>query len=346
MIANKYEKLNIFRYLGGIHIHSMFSDGTGDINSISKAAKRAGLDFIIVTDHNSLEIEEGFFNGVCVIKGEEISSDNKNHYLALGINECIQSDNPKEFIEEVKKQGGFGFAAHPDEGENKKGLNRKNPYLAIKWTDKNITPDGIEIWNWFSQWADNLDDGNIFSLIYCYLFKHNLITEPNKNTMKWWDELNNNTEKIIPSLGGTDCHELILKDYIIPIKIFPYEKMFKTITNVLTFEKPLSEDFAERKDQILNAIKEGNNLIINRKIDKNIPEINLTGGSKVKLSENLYLNIETKKKTLIQIIHNGKELYRKIAKKCNLKLKEKGKYRVEIKVKNKGFAYTNPILVY
>lgn len=346
MIANKDEKFNICQYMGGIHVHSSFSDGTGDVDTISRAAKKAGLDFVIITDHNSIDIQEGFYNGVCVIKGEEISPCNKNHYLALGINECIQSDNPREFIKEVKKQGGFGFAAHPDEGVNKKGLSRKNSYCAIKWTDKNIIPDGIEIWNWFSQWADNLDNSNIFSLIYCYLFKHNLITEPNKDTMKWWDDLNNETQEITPSLGGVDSHELIIKDYLIPVKIFPYEKMFKTITNVLTFEKPLSKDFIERKEQILAAIKQGNNLIINRKIDKNIPKINLIGGSKVKLCDNPCLNIETKKKSSIKIIHNGKEYYNKIAKKCHLLLKEVGKYRVEIKIKNKGFAYTNPILVY
>ncbi len=346
MTANKYEKLNIYQYMGGIHIHSAFSDGTGDVDLISKAAKKAGLDFIIVTDHNSLDIEEGYYNGVCVIKGEEISPDEKNHYLAFGINECIRSDNPKEFIEEVRKQGGFGFAAHPDEGKNKKGQCRKNSYAPIKWTDKNIIPDGIEIWNWFSQWGDNLNDSNIFSLIYSYLFGHKSVTRPNEDTMKWWDELNNNTGEIIPALGGIDSHALIVNDYIIPIKIFPYEKMFNTITNILTFEKPLPENFTARKEQILNAIKEGNNLIINRKIDKHIPKINLTGGLKVKLSDNLCLNIETKKKASIKIIHNGKELYGKIAKKCNLILKEAGKYRVEIKVKNKGFAYTNPILVY
>ena len=32
-----------FNYLGAIHIHTKLSDGTGDINSISKAAKKAGL---------------------------------------------------------------------------------------------------------------------------------------------------------------------------------------------------------------------------------------------------------------------------------------------------------------
>ena len=46
----------MFQYCGAIHIHSLFSDGTGDLNTIVKAAKKSGLDWIIVTDHNTMEI--------------------------------------------------------------------------------------------------------------------------------------------------------------------------------------------------------------------------------------------------------------------------------------------------
>lgn len=337
MITNKVKKFNSYRYLGAIHIHSTFSDGTGDIEKISSAAKKAGLDWIIVTDHNSMEIKEGFYNGVCVIKGEEISPVSANHYLAVGINRLINSSEPAKFTDEVRKQGGFGFAAHPDESDK-----RKNSHPPIKWIDKKIIPDGIEIWNWFSQWGDNLNDKNILTLAYSYLFKNRLVTEPNRETMSWWDALNNNSDKIVPAIGGIDVHAIKINDYLIPVTIFPYEKMFKTITNVLTFNEPLSEDFDTRKSQILTAIKEGNNLIVNRSVDKSIPKINLTGRVKTGNS----LEIKTTRKSLIKIFHNGMEIYSKLANKCSLLLKEVGKYRVEIKIGNKGFAYTNPILVY
>ena len=74
----------IYKYIGAIHIHSNHSDGTGDVNLITKAAKSAGLDWIIITDHNNFDIEEGIFNGIYVIKGEELSpADNHNHYLDI-----------------------------------------------------------------------------------------------------------------------------------------------------------------------------------------------------------------------------------------------------------------------
>lgn len=348
-MENLNTQLNKYISIGAIHIHSVYSDGTGDIESISKAAKNAGLDWIIVTDHNSFEIEEGIYNGVYVIKGEEISPKDENHYLALGINKYIQPNvNAKLNIEAVKLNGGFGFAAHADESDF-----RRNSHRPIKWTNKNITPDGVEIWNWFSEWADNLNDRNIFSLAYAYLFKHNLVKEANATTIKWWDKLNNTSDKIIPAIGGIDAHALKIKGYVIPVTIFPYQDMFKTIVNVISSNKPFAKDFETRKTQILEAIKTGRNLIINRVVSKEIPIFKIsnknqtvTNGESISLDNETLLNVQTKKKSSIKIFYNGKEIKSVISNSIKMLLNEVGKYRVEIKFGKRGFAYSNPILVY
>lgn len=348
-MENLNTQLNKYNSIGAIHIHSVYSDGTGDIESISKAAKNAGLDWIIVTDHNSFEIEDGIYNGVYVIKGEEISPKDENHYLALGINKYIQPNvNAKHNIEAVKLNGGFGFAAHADESDY-----RRNSHQPIKWTNKNITPDGVEIWNWFSEWADNLNDRNIFSLAYAYLFKHNLVKEANATTIKWWDKLNNTSDKIIPAIGGIDAHALKIKGYVIPVTIFPYQDMFKTIVNVISSNKPFAKDFETRKTQILEAIKTGRNLIINRVVSKEIPIFKIsnknqtvTNGESISLDNETLLNVQTKKKGSIKIFHNGKEIKSVISNSIKMLLNEVGKYRVEIKFGKRGFAYSNPILVY
>lgn len=348
-MENLNTQLNKYNSIGAIHIHSVYSDGTGDIESISKAAKNAGLDWIIVTDHNSFEIEEGIYNGVYVIKGEEISPKDENHYLALGINKYIQPNvNAKHNIEAVKLNGGFGFAAHADESDY-----RRNSHQPIKWTNKNITPDGVEIWNWFSEWADNLNDRNIFSLAYAYLFKHNLVKEANATTIEWWDKLNNTSDKIIPAIGGIDAHALKIKGYVIPVTIFPYQDMFKTIVNVISSNKPFAKDFETRKTQILEAIKTGRNLIINRVVSKEIPIFKIsnknqtvTNGESISLDNETLLNVQTKKKCSIKIFHNGKEIKSVISNSIKMLLNEVGKYRVEIKFGKRGFAYSNPIIVY
>ena len=340
----------IFSYPGVIHIHSKFSDGTGDIDEITKAAKKAGLFWVLITDHNNMDIKEGFYNGVSVLVGEEISPKSENHYLALGINNLIApSDNAGLFIEEVRAQGGFGFVAHPDESDS-----RNNKAHPIKWLDKSLDVDGIEIWNWFSDWADNYDERNIFKIAYAYFFRHKLIKGPRRVTLNWWDELNLKNDKIIPAIGGADAHALKVSKYIIPLKIFPYESCFKTLNNILMTENPLTDDFEKNKEIILNSIKCGNNIILNQRYSKSgqFPQFEVLNGFKkaycgqtINLNENTYLHIKLVQKADIKVFHNGEEIYSAKASQLTLKLEKIGKYRIETKYKNNPWIYSNPILV-
>ena len=343
----KNDNLKKFKYKGVIHIHSLNSDGSGDIEIISKAAKKAGLSWIIITDHNYFDTKEGLYNGIYVIKGEEISPKKENHYIALGINKQIEpNENPQVYINEVRKQNGIGFAAHPDEYQK-----RKNNYPPITW-NKNFMPDGVEIWNWFSCWGDKLNSKNIFTLAVSYLFKHRLVSKAPQDSLNWWDELNSKMRGIVPAIGGVDAHALKINKYIIPVTVFPYEVMFKTINNVISLGKPLSEDFTEAKKQILKAIKNGNNTVINRNVSNTIPNIEITNslktahsGEVLNLDKKTYLKVDVNKKALIKVILNGRELYECVAKKCSLLLTQIGKYRIEIHINNNGFAYSNPIVV-
>lgn len=337
--TQKYHK-----YLGAIHIHTIHSDGTGDIKSIVKAAKKAGLSWIIITDHNNFDVEEGIINGIYVIKGEEISPETCNHYIAIGTDKLIlPSEDIQNTVNTVREKGGFGFAAHPDEGENRKNSNRP-----LNWTDKNIIPDGIEIWNWFSSWADNYDDKNIFTVVHSYIFKNKLVKKPCNNTLKWWDELNNKNEEIVPAIGGVDAHALHITKYIIPVKIFPYEFMLGTINNQIILKEKLSDDFKIAKNQIINAIKNGNNVVVNRQISKTLPEIyaenscnSVQAGEKILLDKNTYLTIHCSKNMSVVVYKDG-EIF---SHEKRVKITQKGKYRAEILINNKGFAYSNPIIV-
>ena len=342
------KQVDTYMYSGAIHIHTRLSDGTGDIYSISKKAHKAGLDWIIITDHNSFSCEEGIYNDVYVIKGEEITPENNSHYLALGITDCIlPDDDPQKNIINVREQGGFGFAAHPDEG-----INRNNKWKPLIWSDKTIIPDGIEIWNWFSNWGDNMSDKNIFSLAYAYFKKHNLITSPPKETLQWWDDLNKNNDKVIPAIGGVDAHAIKLYRYIIPVTVFPYETCFKTITNIINLNEPLSQAFDKAKNQILTALKSGNNIIVNKKICDIIPDIYITNsdikaycGGSINLCDDTYINISGDKIYNIKIYCNSDEITNIKAKKCRIPINKTGKYRIELYLDGKGAIFTNPIKV-
>lgn len=339
---------DIFKYRGAIHIHTVKSDGTGDIRKVAKAAKKAGLSWIIVTDHNYIDNDEGIIDGVIVIKGQEVSSQYNNHYLVIGTDKLfLPKQNLQETINEVNTAKGFGFAAHPDESKT-----RKNSHNPITWLDKSIEPNGIEIWNMFSNWGDNYNSENLITSAYSYFFKNNLITKPCNETLEWWDKLNLKYADIIPAIGGVDAHELIVKRCFVPLKIFPYEYSFKTITNEVILKEKLSNDFNTAKNQIINAIKSGNNVIFNKiryddEFDFNITNSNsiVYAGAKIKLDDLTFLNINLNKDANILVFKDGLKYNEIRGKTFKIHLIEKGKYRIEVRIKGFGAIYTNPIII-
>ena len=86
--AKMHDQLH--EYVGVIHIHSTYSDGTRPIPEIAQIASEVGLDFLMFTDHNTLQPKrdgmEGWYNGVLISTGYEINdADDLNHYLAFGL---------------------------------------------------------------------------------------------------------------------------------------------------------------------------------------------------------------------------------------------------------------------
>jgi hypothetical protein len=48
------EPRNEWRDLAGaVHVHSTYSDGAGDVPTVMEAARRAGVDWLLLSDHNT-----------------------------------------------------------------------------------------------------------------------------------------------------------------------------------------------------------------------------------------------------------------------------------------------------
>ena len=95
-----------------LHIHSKYSDGTGDYATIANAALRQNLDVVIITDHNVLvEGVERFIESdgkkVLLLTGEEVHDQNrlpqKNHTLVIGARREVSSfaGDPQKLMDEV-----------------------------------------------------------------------------------------------------------------------------------------------------------------------------------------------------------------------------------------------------
>lgn len=339
---------------GNIHIHSSYSDGAATIPDIAAAAAKVGLDYIIVTDHQTLAglPEEGYHHGVLVLVGTEINRT-KHHYLALGISREIADNDqkPQTIIDAVNQQGGLGFIAHPFE----KGSPFVLDGITYPWHDWNAQGfAGIEVWNWCSQWRDGIQK-MLKGLFYAYFKPEGPISGPCPQALERFDQITQKQK--ITAIAGSDAHNWRFRYGLFQRCIFPYEYLFRTANNSLLLEEPLSQDAQAAKKQILTALRTGRAYIINHLVGKgesfSFFIANESGvfnlGDTATLTANTTLSVRcpfaSPRHLSITILRNGTLWRQEQSNRCAYQIKEKGTYRVEIRQKKKPWIFTNPIYV-
>ena len=132
---------------GVIHVHTRRSDGTGTLDDVAAAAARAGLKFVVVTDHGDgtrRPEPPAYRQGVLIIDAVEISSED-GHVTALGIGRSPYplGGEGRDVIADIDRLGGMSIVAHP--GSKK---------LDLRWRDWTAPFDGLEWLNGDSEWRD------------------------------------------------------------------------------------------------------------------------------------------------------------------------------------------------
>jgi len=130
---------------GIIHVHTNRSDGLSPPDEIAAAAARAGLKFVVFTDHGDATRRPdppAYRSGVLCLDGVEISTTG-GHYIALDMpaSPYPLRGEPRDVVEDVRRLGGFGIAAHPD-----------SPKPQLRWQDWTAPFDGIELLNPDTSW--------------------------------------------------------------------------------------------------------------------------------------------------------------------------------------------------
>jgi hypothetical protein len=242
---------------GAIHIHTRRSDGGGTVDDVARAAARAGLNFVILTDHGDGTREPDtpvYRSGVLCIDAVEISTAG-GHVVALGLLRTPYSlgGEARDVIEDIERLGGTAIAAHP-----------ASPRPQLRWSEWTLPIDGIEWVNADSEWRDE-SLRSIARTLLTYPFRRpetlaTLLDRP-EESLKRWDELT--ARRPVVAVAGADAHARIPLtsvgdpyDNRISLPLPGYEQVFRTFSIGLP-EVMLSGEAKADARVVLDAIRRG-----------------------------------------------------------------------------------------
>ena len=242
------------RLAGIVHVHTSDSDGAGTPEAVVEAAVRAGLQFLVLTDHNTLAAKpiEGYQGGLLVVVGTEVSTS-AGHLLGLGI-----PDPPYRFsgdildvLGDIHDMGGIAVAAHP-----------LSPRSDLLWTGWNLPGGwGLEVLSDDSEWRSAgwprlLRAGALYGLNPRYALLRDLA--PPKDVLARWDTIL--AHRNCPGLAGADAHGRIpVAGKSLPFP--PYEALFGLVQNHVVLARPLSGDGPSDVGAVVAALGSGHSYI-------------------------------------------------------------------------------------
>lgn len=217
--------------VGALHVHSRYSDGTGTVAEVLRAARAAGLDHLVLTDHDNLgarrEGWQGAHDGVALVVSAEVTPRRQGHVLAMDVRHCLGYGAQRNALtlDGIAAQGGYALIAHP-RGKRSYTLGiHQAPWE--EWDHPAVR--GLEIWSYTHDWIDGV---NWWRLPEAYEFwKHpqRRVRGPYPDILALWDRLGR--DRRLAGWAGLDCHARRVP--LTGLKIFEYRRMFGFLRNHL-----------------------------------------------------------------------------------------------------------------
>ena len=321
--------------MGVIHVHSAYSDGRLPVEAIARIADGQGLDFLILTDHNTLrgksEGKEGLYGKTLVLIGEEIST--QGHYLALRVEKEVPArKDPQWTVDQVAEQGGLGFIAHPF-------------WKRAAWKNPEARGfAGLEIYNA----ADDATDENPAALVFWTLAAGSDFTisrwldRPAK-ALDFWDRCLAERGRTV-GIGGADAHGLVW----FGLRLAPYDTVFKLVRNHLLVRGEVSPD------SVYDALEKGR-LFVAHDILADArgfsfvavkgDSVRGTMGEEVRREPGLHLHAHLPSPGEMTLFFNSRPVGTRQGREARFDVREKGIYRLEVARKGRPWIYTNPVYV-
>ncbi len=325
-------------FCGDLHQHTAYSDGYQDVNEIFISDLANGLNWGLLTDHNSVDgIAEWYRGGTLfseeaneqfvTIPGLEITTE-MGHYNSLGsealIDHSVDRDakDIERIADEIMKSGGIAQVNHPYLTD---GMGFEHWELIRRF-------DTIEIWN--GKGVTN-EDSNLLA------------------KQKWFELLNDGI--FLAATGGSDNHDITGN--------YPWRRENETDACRLWIERGLYSGMPRNyvycpegvsEESVLQGIKEGHNFITNGplvlwKMDDAIIGDHISKAGDAELFIRLYDQRGLESAVLIedgevirQFDVTGKTDF---TSSETIPVKNGSWYVLEITGSDGGYAITNPIFV-
>ena len=249
---------------GLLHVHSQLSDGRGSADDIAVAAARAGLQFVVLTDHGDgtrRPEAPAYRAGVLVIDGVEISTRG-GHYVAIALPQSPYplAGDAADVVEDVRRMGGFGIVAHPD-----------SPKAELRWTEWSAPFDAVELINPDTSWRIHASQGGLAGkwLLWRSLLAYparpveaiaQLLTDTDTLRDQWSTAT---AARKVVALAGADAHAKVsLVDaepgnnrYSVPIP--SYESSFALLSVHVRLDQPFSGDAPSDAERLIQGLRSG-----------------------------------------------------------------------------------------
>jgi hypothetical protein len=350
---------DLFEYRGLIHVHSEYShDARGSYDELSRAARRHGLSFVVITDHNNVDAiaagEQGWRNNVLLLTGVE-SGRHEGYMLFVDVENYIHEDSSstRVALQECLRQGGFGLIIHA--GNCRRAWKGE--------LDPAVT--GLEILDY----ADQLYDCSPLAKLNAFLFYPanrvlaclRVYHRPAETLARWDREAS-----LRPVVGfyGPNMHQNVRILRWEP-KFPPADAVIPLASNHILSREPLTGDFQSDRCVVYEAIRNGNLFFALDILGDSsgfrfsaaqegriaIMGEALAAGVEAVFSVRLP-RIEGNPRLEIVVYRNGVEFLRKRGRELTFRATQAGAYRVEVLAKlptffNRGrmapWIYSNPI---
>ena len=241
---------------GAIHVHSTESDGTASQADIATAASRAGLQFVVFTDHGDATrtpVPPRYLAGVLCIDAVEIST-NAGHYVAIGLPKAPYrlGGEAAAVAEDVRRLGGFGIIAHPD-----------SPKRELAWREWRVAADGVEWLNADSAWRNRSWPALVRTVLGYWVRPGAslaaMLDRPVLTLSRWDATI---AERPMPAFAALDAHGGVgqgrVEDGRTGVAGIPsYQASFESFSTHAVLREPPRADAAADAAAVLEALRAG-----------------------------------------------------------------------------------------